>query len=85
LRAQVLAFWVDDLGAPRALGLGLATRGADHALVEVDAISALLKELAGSACRKRAGEVRDIYQTRRPTTRGVSASVSMHSNMLFLQ
>src|SRR5262249_55953938 len=36
LRGLLLAFGIDDLGAARALGLGLPRDGADHALVEVD-------------------------------------------------
>src|SRR6185437_3925925 len=35
LRRLSLAFGVDDLGAARALGLGLLGHGADHALIEI--------------------------------------------------
>ena len=38
LRRLLLALGIDDLGAALALGLGLAGDGADHALVEVDAL-----------------------------------------------
>src|SRR5579863_2495268 len=38
LRRLLLALGIDDLGAPLAFGLGLAGDGADHALVEVDAL-----------------------------------------------
>src|SRR5580700_223133 len=38
LRRLLLAFGIDDFGAALALGLGLPGDGADHALVEVDAL-----------------------------------------------
>src|SRR5580693_7299693 len=38
LRRLLLALGIDDLGAALALGLGLTGDGADHALVEVDAL-----------------------------------------------
>src|SRR5262249_42733308 len=38
LRRLLLALRIDDLGAPRALGFGLAGDRTDHAFVEVDAL-----------------------------------------------
>src|SRR5690606_3217299 len=45
----LLAFGVDDLGAPLALGLGLAGNGAHHAFVQVDVLDLYVGNLDAPA------------------------------------
>ena len=44
-RGLLLAFGVDDLGATRALGLGLLGDCADHAFVEIDVLDLDIRDL----------------------------------------